>query len=84
MINNSRTAWPTEILMSFLSFSDNLLQDSYFSFQSGVDNFQVGIVPNMLNFGLSCDSSLNANPILHHAVVIAPSLHKHALQKLRC
>ena len=29
LVNNSRTAWPTENLMSFLSFSDNLLQDAY-------------------------------------------------------
>ena len=25
LINNSKTAWATEILMPFLSFSDNLL-----------------------------------------------------------
>ena len=29
MINNSKTAWPTEILMLFVSFSHNLLQDEY-------------------------------------------------------
>ena len=34
-INNSRTAWPAKILMQFLSFSDNLLQDVQ------VDNFEI-------------------------------------------
>ena len=29
LINNSRTAWPTEILMPLFSFSDNSLQDDY-------------------------------------------------------
>ena len=28
-INNSRTAWPTEMLMQLLSLSHNLLQDAY-------------------------------------------------------
>ena len=32
LICNSRTAWPTEVLMPFLSFSDNLLQDTYIIF----------------------------------------------------
>ena len=43
LINNSRTAWPTRIVMSFFSFLDNLfqhVQDANISFQ------------NMLNFGL--------------------------------
>ena len=29
LINNSRTAWPTLILMSFLSSLDNLLKDAH-------------------------------------------------------
>ena len=29
LINNSRTAWLTKILMPFLSVSDNSLQDNY-------------------------------------------------------
>ena len=34
LINNSRIAWPSEIVMSFLSFSDTLLQDAcYIIFQ---------------------------------------------------
>ena len=33
LINKSRTAWHTEILMPFSSFSDNLLQDAYIIFQ---------------------------------------------------
>ena len=41
LINNSRTAWPTEILMSNLSFSDNLLQDDYIIFQKHVDHFEI-------------------------------------------
>ena len=28
LINDSRTVWPTNILMPFLRFSDNLLQDA--------------------------------------------------------
>ena len=43
LIKNSRTAWPTKILMSYLriffpSLSDNMPQDSYF--QNSVDNFE--------------------------------------------
>ena len=41
LINNSRTAWPTYILMLFLSFLDNLLQDALSFFQKGVDNFEI-------------------------------------------
>ena len=29
LINNSRTAWPAEILSSVLSFADNLLKDPF-------------------------------------------------------
>ena len=39
LINNSRTAWPAEILMLFLGSLDNLLQDAYNIFQTGNDNF---------------------------------------------
>ena len=38
LISNSRTTWPTYILMLFLSFLDNLLSDAYI-FQKSVDNF---------------------------------------------
>ena len=41
LFNISRTAWPTEILMSFLSFSDNLFQDNYIIFQQKVDNYEI-------------------------------------------
>ena len=40
-INNSRTDWPTLILMPFFSFLDNLLQDAYIIFQQDVDNFEI-------------------------------------------
>ena len=33
--------WYIEILMLFLSFSDNLLQDVYINFQEGVDNSEI-------------------------------------------
>ena len=39
-INNSRTAWPTQILMLFLSSLDNL-HNAYIIFQKGVDNFEI-------------------------------------------
>ena len=41
LINNSRTAWPTNMLLPFLSSLDNLLQDAYIIFQKGVDNFEI-------------------------------------------
>ena len=41
LINNSRIAWPTRILMSVLSFSDNMLQDDYISLQKSVRNFEI-------------------------------------------
>ena len=37
LINNSRTAWPTYMLILFLSSLDNLLQDAYIIFQKGVN-----------------------------------------------
>ena len=46
LINNSRTAWPSKITMSFLSFSYNLLQDSYtfFFFQNLPTCLSVSII----------------------------------------
>ena len=41
LINNSRTTWPTEILMPYLFFADNLLQGAYLIFQKSFDNFEV-------------------------------------------
>ena len=42
LINNSRTAWPTQILMSFLNSLDNLLlRCIYYIFQKGVNNFEI-------------------------------------------
>ena len=41
VINNSRTSWIIEILMPFLSFSDDLLQDAYIIFQNIVDHFEM-------------------------------------------
>ena len=58
LINNSRTTWPTKILMPFSSFTDYLLQDAYIVFQSCVNKFWKSI-RNMLNFGLGCSSPLN-------------------------
>ena len=40
-INNSRTTWPTLILMLFLSSLDNLPRDAYVNFQKDVDNFEI-------------------------------------------
>ena len=40
-INNSRTDWPTLMLVLFLSSLDNLLYDVYIIFQKGVDNFEI-------------------------------------------
>ena len=40
-INNSRTAWPTLILMLFLSSLDNLLQDAHIIFHKDVGNFEI-------------------------------------------
>ena len=40
-INNSKSAWPTLILMLFLSSLDNLLEDAYIIFQKDVDNFEI-------------------------------------------
>ena len=39
LINNLRTACPTQILMIFLSSLDKLVQDHFF--QNGVDNFEI-------------------------------------------
>ena len=55
LINNSSTAWPNKMLMPFLHFSDNLLQDAYIIFQKGVDSFSDS-VENKLNFGLGFSS----------------------------
>ena len=41
LINNSRTTWPTKILMPFLSSSDNWLHDACIIFQKSVDNFEI-------------------------------------------
>ena len=42
MINNSKTAWPTEILMPFVSFSHILLYDEYIIiFQNSIGNFKI-------------------------------------------
>ena len=41
LINYSRTAWPTWILMLYLSSLDNLLQDTYIIFQKSIDNFEI-------------------------------------------
>ena len=41
LINNSKTTWPTYILMLFLSSSDNLLKDAYIIFLKSVDHFEI-------------------------------------------
>ena len=41
LINNSRTAWPTQIVMLFLSSLVNLLKDAYINFLKGVDNLEI-------------------------------------------
>ena len=38
LINNSRTVWPTQILMPFLSSFD---KDAYAIFQKDDDNFEI-------------------------------------------
>ena len=43
--------------MTFLSFTDNLLQDAYIIFRSSVDNFEEN-PQNMPNFSLICSSPL--------------------------
>ena len=48
---NSRTAWPTKILMPFLRFSDNLLHENHISFQKSIDNFEIVHPQNMQTFG---------------------------------
>ena len=58
MINYSRTTCPTEILMSFLNLTDNLLQDAYiiFFFQKRVNNFkmlQITMIKNTLQIIIS-------------------------------
>ena len=40
-MDNLRTAWPTKISMSFLSFSDNLGQGGLNYFSKSVDNFHI-------------------------------------------
>ena len=45
-----QTAWPTKMLMPYLSFSDNLLRDEYIIFQNSVDI--ILSARNMLTFGL--------------------------------
>ena len=55
---NQESAWPTKILMStYLSFSDNLLEDTYSIFQNSVEKVWYS-TQNMLNFGLGCSSPL--------------------------
>ena len=56
LINNWRTIWHTEIIMSFLSFSDNLLQDAYIIFPKSVDNF--AIAHKHAKFWLRCSTPL--------------------------
>ena len=41
LINNKRTARPTNIFVLFLSSFYNLLKDAYVIFQKGVDNFEI-------------------------------------------
>ena len=41
LFNNSWTPGPTKILMPFLSFSDNLLQDNHIMFHKSVKNFAI-------------------------------------------
>ena len=41
LINNSRTAWPSQILMPFLSFADNLIHDACIISKKNVDNFVI-------------------------------------------
>ena len=55
LINNWRIIWHTKI-MSFLSFSDNLLQDAYIIFPKSVDNF--AIAHKHAKFRLRCSTPL--------------------------
>ena len=42
-INKSRTAWPTKILLPFLSFSDNICFRMII-FQNSANNFEISII----------------------------------------
>ena len=57
LINNSRSAWPNEILMPFLSFSRQFAPEylHYFSKQ-GWSFWGSNSTQNTLNFGLGCSS----------------------------
>ena len=41
LINELKNTWPTDILMKFMNFYDNLLQDGNIFFQNIVDNFKM-------------------------------------------
>ena len=41
LCDNSRTVWPTKMLMPFLSFSNNLFQNNHIIFQQTVDYFEI-------------------------------------------
>ena len=58
LIINSTIVWPTEILLPFLSFSDNLFKDAYIIFQKSVDNFEI-VHKTCSIFGLGCSTPLN-------------------------
>ena len=51
LINNSRTSWPTKIIMPFWSFSGNLLQDIVFQ---NISDFFLDSAQNMPKFGFRC------------------------------
>ena len=57
LLINSKTLWPIIILVPFLSFSDNLLQDAYITFLKKYWQFWDS-VQDTLNFGLEGSSSL--------------------------
>ena len=41
LINNLKTTLPTKIVMSLLSFLENLLQDNQISLKKNVGNFEI-------------------------------------------
>ena len=56
---NSRTAWPSEILRPFLSFSANLLQDTCIILTKSAGHFEILRCIKHAQFKLRCSSSMS-------------------------
>ena len=65
LTNNSRTAWSADILMPFLSSLNNLLQDAYIIFQTGVDSFEKEHKKSVeVRFGWGCSTPLRVEQFI--------------------